>query len=133
MKVSKIISLILLITLICLFYVWQKTEIVKLAYQKQKKLALYAELLDQNMILRYNLNTLVSFNNLERTLKLFDTDYEIPHLSHIIDLRDKHIGRVVEIASSGEKYPSSKRRKISNIFLNLFIPRSQAEAQDKSN
>lgn len=43
------------LTLFSLLYVYQQTEIFRLAYAGQKKLAHSEELLDKNSILRYNI------------------------------------------------------------------------------
>ena len=55
MKTSRVISIIVLITAISLFYVYQQTEIFRMAYNCQKRSSSFQELLDKNTILRYNI------------------------------------------------------------------------------
>lgn len=43
------------LTCLSLFYVWQQTEIVRLAYACQKKTTTFQDALDKNSSLRYNL------------------------------------------------------------------------------
>lgn len=124
MKTSKIICLILVITTIAIFHVWQQTQIVKLSYQRQNKLGLCRERIDQNMFLRYNLMKLVSSYNLTKSLGTFDTSYEIPHFSQIVDLRGAAL-------SSSSNLEMSRAKGKENIFLSLFGPRLEAEAQTR--
>lgn len=132
MKTSKITCLILLITGICLLYVWQQNQIVELAYERQKRLRVLTQDLDQNMILRYNLMTLASAGNLTKSLKIFDTDYEIIHFSQIVDLRSTEGKNNLESTSiNRQKTRSSKDEGRQNIFLSLFSPKSQAQAQTR--
>ncbi|MDD5348435.1 MAG: hypothetical protein PHT59_07470 [Candidatus Omnitrophica bacterium] len=55
MKLSRFLSIILPLTVLSVVYVWQQTEVVSLAYEGQRKLAQFQELLDENSNLRYNL------------------------------------------------------------------------------
>lgn len=50
MKFTKLISLISIITVLSLIYVYQQNEIIRLAYAGQKKEALLLNLLDQNSL-----------------------------------------------------------------------------------
>jgi hypothetical protein len=132
MKISRIVNIILLITCCSVFYVWQQTQIVKLSYKKQEKLKLCHQLLDRNMLLRYNLLSLASSENLTKNLQSFDDSYEIPHFSQVVDLRDRDARSKLELTSlsrgQAQEYEKKNRQ---NIFLSLFSPKSQAEAQTK--
>ena len=132
MKISRSISVILLVTCCSLFYVCQQTQIVKLSYKKQEKLRLSRQLLDQNMFLRYNLMSLASSGNLTKHLSTFEANYEIPHFSQIIDLRDGNAKRKLELTSlSRQQAQELSVKNRQSIFLSLFSPKSQAQAQTK--
>ena len=55
MTLPRFLVTVLLLTCLCLVYVWQQTTIYSLAYDGQKKVACFQELLDENSVLRYNL------------------------------------------------------------------------------
>ncbi len=66
MKLTKFLSAVVFITSFCVLYVYQQSEIFRLAYLGQKKQAVFTELLDKNTALRYNINkssSLVSIGN----------------------------------------------------------------------
>jgi hypothetical protein len=66
MRVSKFLSITGFLTLFSLLYVYQQTEIFRLAYVGQNKSAFCQDLLDKNSILRYNIEkraSLVSIGN----------------------------------------------------------------------
>lgn len=126
MKTSKIICLILLITMISVAYVWQQTEIVKLAYNKDKRAKFHRELSDKNMALSYNVLMRESSVSLNKSLDIFDKDYEMPHFSQIVDLRNSKSQNGLGLFS--KETPQLNK---SNFFLSLFSLKSQAEAQTK--
>lgn len=132
MKISRIINVILLVTCCSLFYVWQQTQIVKLSYNRQAKLKLSRQLLDRNMFLGYNLMSLASSANLTKHLSAFEASYEIPRFSQIVDLRSANAKRKLELTSlSRQQAQEYSARNRQNIFLSLFSPKTQAEAQTK--
>lgn len=55
MRVLKFLSISVCVTSFSLLYVYQQSEIFRLAYLRQKKQAVYNELLDKNTLLRYNI------------------------------------------------------------------------------
>lgn len=55
MRISRFLSVVSFITLFSLLYVWQQTEVFRLAYAGQKNLAAFQDLLDKNTVLRYNI------------------------------------------------------------------------------
>lgn len=66
MRLSKFISLTVFITSFSVLYVYQQSEIFRLAYLGQKKQATFNELLDKNTALRYNIkknSSLVNIGN----------------------------------------------------------------------
>lgn len=68
MKTAKVFKLILLITLISLFYVRQQVELIELSYDIFKTEKRYNSLLDQNEQLSYNITVLSSLDRLEDRL-----------------------------------------------------------------
>jgi hypothetical protein len=64
MRLAKFLSAVIFITSFSVLYVYQQSEIFRLAYLGQKKQALFAELLDKNTALRYNINKSSSLVNI---------------------------------------------------------------------
>ena len=56
MKLTKFLSTVVFVTSFSVLYVYQQSEIFRLAYLGQKKQAIFTELLDKNTALRYNIN-----------------------------------------------------------------------------
>ncbi|MFA5004763.1 MAG: hypothetical protein WC561_01385 [Candidatus Omnitrophota bacterium] len=55
MRLTKFLSLTVFITSFSLLYVYQQSEIFRLAYLGQKKQACFNEILDKNTALKYNI------------------------------------------------------------------------------
>jgi hypothetical protein len=55
MKVSTFLMVVTVGTAVAVLYVFQQTEIFRLAYACQKNHAAFQELLDKNTVLRYNI------------------------------------------------------------------------------
>ena len=64
MKLTKFFSTVVFITSFAVLYVYQQSEIFRLAYQGQKKQAVYTELMDKNTALKYSLNKSSSLVNI---------------------------------------------------------------------
>ena len=64
MRLTKFFSAVVFITSFAVLYVYQQSEIFRLAYLGQKKQAVFTELLDKNTALRYNLNKSSSLVNI---------------------------------------------------------------------
>ena len=56
MKLTKFFSAVVFVTSFSVLYVYQQSEIFRLAYLGQKKQTIFTELLDKNTALRYNIN-----------------------------------------------------------------------------
>jgi len=56
MRLTKFFSAVVFITSFSVLYVYQQSEIFRLAYLGQKKQTVFTELLDKNTALRYNIN-----------------------------------------------------------------------------
>ena len=61
---TKFLSMTVFITSFCVLYVYQQSEIFRLAYLGQKKQIVFTELLDKNTALRYNINKSSSLVNI---------------------------------------------------------------------
>ncbi len=55
MRLTRFLSVTVFITSFCVLYVYQQSEIFRLAYLGQNKQATFNELLDKNTALRYNI------------------------------------------------------------------------------
>ena len=64
MRLTKFFSAVVFITSFSVLYVYQQSEIFRLAYLGQKKQAIFTELLDKNTALRYNINKRSSLVNI---------------------------------------------------------------------
>ncbi len=64
MKLTKFFSAVVFITSFSVLYVYQQSEIFRMAYLGQKKQAIFTELLDKNTALRYNINKSSSLVNI---------------------------------------------------------------------
>jgi hypothetical protein len=85
MKLSKFLTAIFITTLFSLLYVYQQTEIFRFAYLGEKKQALFQDLLDNNNILRYNVNKNASLVQIGNSV-LECVDYEMPKAYRLVSL-----------------------------------------------
>lgn len=104
-------------TCLSLLYVYQETEIFRLAYVGQKKQVVFEDLLDKNSILRYNIKRNASLVQIGARVE-GSADFQMP---------DTY--RLVRLAPSGEglkvKEGSSNRQ---TLVSRLFGIKRQAEA-----
>lgn len=117
MRLSKFVFLMLLFTFMSLLYVYQQTEIFRLAYQGQKKQALFEELLNKNTVLQYHIKKGASL------VRIGDM------ISQGRDLRMPDSYGLVRLKRS-PKSPASYARSAmpQNLFARLFAVKRQAEA-----
>src|SRR3989338_1610556 len=73
-------------TVLSLFFVRKKKELIKLAYKENQNSRLYKELLDSNRYLRYNLISLKSSPYLADRLLNEASGYELPKQSQVLNL-----------------------------------------------
>ena len=118
MKLPKFLSIVTFITSFSLLYVYQQTEIFRLAYVGQRKNALYQDLLDKNNILRYNIKCKASLVQIGNTISR-DTDYEMPNTYALVRLSPSREGL------NGKEQPLNRETIISR----LFGIKRQAEAK----
>jgi hypothetical protein len=99
MKLPKFVLVILLCTGISLFYVWQQTEIVRLAYAGQKTMAQFQELLDENSLLRYNLSIKTSLTTMGNALTA-GNDFHMPKNYCLVKVETPESSRLAQRRSS---------------------------------
>lgn len=77
MKLTKFVSAVVFVTSFSVLYVYQQSEIFRLAYLGQKKQAVFTELLDKNTALRYNINKSSSLVNIGTRISE-TSDFQMP-------------------------------------------------------
>jgi hypothetical protein len=118
-RLPKFIILSFVITCFCLLYVWQQTEVFRLAYDGQKNLSAFQDLLDENSILRYNLKKNTSLVRIGNKFCV-SGDFQMP---------DNYC--LVKMGSPKEnlKVASSHSPKKKNLLSRIFEIKRQAEAK----
>ncbi len=119
MKLVKFIHAVVVVVLVLLVYVRQRVELLKVGYEVRSKEVAYLDLLDQNRILDYNVNTLSSPSKLERFLKATNKKYRIASRREILQLN-----REPQEAPSVRALDSSGKRALAG----LLSLKAQAEA-----
>jgi hypothetical protein len=120
MRLTKFLSLVFLVTLISLLYVWQQTQTVSLAYEGQRKQTRFQELLDENSVLRYNLKKNTSLVKLGSRISGAG-EFEMPNSYCLVKL-----SKPVE----GSKFAKSQvAPRMLNLASRIFGIRKQAEAK----
>lgn len=82
---NRFLSMIISITLFSLFYVYQQTEILRLAYGEEKRQVVFQELLDKNSILRYNIEKSCSLVNIGSSVSN-RSDFQMPDKYQLVRL-----------------------------------------------
>ena len=118
MRVSRFLSIISFITLFSLLYVYQQTEIFRLAYAGQKKQSALTELLDKNTVLRYNIAKDASLVQIGSNIS-GSADFQMPDSYRLVRLRPSRQGfRLTEESANKE-----------TLLSRLFGIKRQAEAK----
>ena len=117
MRLPKFLSLLFLVTALSLIHVYQQTEIFGSAYAGQKKISAMQDLLDKNVVLRYNIERNTSLVRIGDKISE-GNEFEMPGSFRLVRL--KNAGRVLIAA---------KQPKRQNIFARLFAVTRQAEAK----
>lgn len=117
MRVSKFLSIVIFITAFSLLYVWQQTEIFRLAYTGQKNSSAFQDLLDKNNILRYNIKRNASLICIaDKVLKA--KAFEMPEDYRLVRLTYPENPKALRALSKRE-----------SLAFRLFGIKSQAEAK----
>lgn len=118
MKLSRFLFLVSLVTAFSLLYVYQETEIFRLAYTGQKKLTVFQDLLDKNTILRYNIIQTASLTRIGNKA-LIVGDFEMPNTYRLVKLTEPLRGLKV----------SYKMPKKETLLSRLLGVKREAEAR----
>ncbi|MCX5697599.1 MAG: hypothetical protein NTU54_06520 [Candidatus Omnitrophica bacterium] len=117
MKLSRFLLLVLLFTVVSLLYVFQQTEIIRLAYLEQKRSTVFQGLLDKNTVLQYNIKKSASLVRIGSRISK-DGDFQMPNSYQLVRL----------------ERPASQSRAIArlfnrpNVFSRIFAVKREAEA-----
>jgi len=101
MKLSKFITMVVLVTAFSLFYVHQEIELVKQGYKVQLNQCKLNDLLDQNRTLQYNITALKAPFNLESQLAVNDIKLVSPERWQVV-----HVASSVKEAVIEKRLPS---------------------------
>ena len=110
--------MIICVTLFSLLYVYQQTEILRLAYSEQRQYAVFQELLDKNSVLRYNIEKNCSLVNIGGSVSNH-ADFQMP---------DKYqLARLVP-SKEGVTFTQGTANK-ETLLARIFGIKRQAEAR----
>ncbi|MDD4980399.1 MAG: hypothetical protein PHC54_03865 [Candidatus Omnitrophica bacterium] len=120
MKLPKFLSLAAFITFFSLVYVYQQSEIFRLAYVGQKKMVLFQDCLDKNTILRYNIKRNTSLIRIDGKVYNY-ANFEIPGNYRLVKLTyPQDVFKVV-------KQPRPLKQE--NLVFRLFGIKREAQAK----
>ena len=110
MRLSRFLTLTFLVTSFSLLYVWQQTEIFRLAYIGQSNFSAFQELLDKNTVLRYNIGRNASLVRIASKVEQ-GLAFQMPQGYHLVKLTGsrKDMLRLV-------KQPAKRESLASRIF-----------------
>jgi len=118
MRIARFLLSVIMITSLCLLYVYQQTEIFTLAYAAQKRVSVFQELLDTNTLLRYNIGKCSSLVRIGNKISQ-SSDFQMPDTYQLVQLH--YSGEGVKVAGRLPKKESLAAR--------FFGIKRQAEAQ----
>ncbi|OQB13099.1 MAG: hypothetical protein BWY16_00269 [Candidatus Omnitrophica bacterium ADurb.Bin205] len=118
MRLNKFLSLVVFITFFSVLYVYQQSEIIRLAYAGQKQHAVFQELLDKNSVLRYSIEKNSSLVNIGSSLSS-RSDFQMPDKYQLVKLVPTSTGVTLSELSGSKQ----------NLFARFFGLSRQAEAK----
>ncbi len=118
MKMSRFLSVTVFITSFCVLYVYQQSEIFRLAYMGSKKQNTCNELLDKNTALSYNIKKSSSLVNIGN--RISEThDFQMP---------DKY--RFVKVVTSKDELkPVTQNQARVGLLAGIFSLKREAQAK----
>ncbi len=119
MKLSKFLLFVTSFTFFSLLYVYQQSEIFRLAYLGEKRILLFEDLLEKNTILRYNIEASASLTRIGNKLSSAK-DYEMPGKFQLVRL-----SRDLENTSLN----LAPRAKKQNMLVRFFSVKREAQAK----
>jgi hypothetical protein len=123
MKVSRFLAFLMSVTLFSLMYVWQQTEVIRLAYEGQKNYSCFQDLLDANSSLRYNLTKNTSVTKMAGRISK-DNDFRMP---------DNYCLVKVPAPKVQTQYAQRPSRRKETLMSQVFGIKRQAEAKTINN
>jgi hypothetical protein len=118
MKLTKFFSAVVFVTSFSVLYVYQQSEIFRLAYLGQKKQAVYTELMDQNTALRYNINKSSSLVNIGARINSTG-DFQMPD----------HYRFVKVVGAPGGLKIANQGRAQEGLLARIFSLNREAQAK----
>ena len=118
MKLTKFFSAVVFITSFCVLYVYQQSEIFRLAYLGQKKQAIFTELLDKNTALRYNLNKSSSLVNIGARINSTN-EFQMPDNYRFVKF----------VASPGGLKLADQNQAQESLLARIFSLKREAQAK----
>ena len=118
MRLSRFLSIVSFVTCLCLFYVYQQSEIFRLAYVGQKNQSTFQELLDKNSVLRYNIEKGASLVRIGSKIS-GSSDFQMPDTYKLV--------RVI-YARGGLRLREGNPPSRQTLLSKMFGIKSQAEA-----
>jgi len=118
MKLTKFFSAVVFVTSFSVLYVYQQSEIFRLAYLGQKKQVIFTELLDKNTALMYNINKSSSLVNIGARISGSD-DFQMPDNYRFVKF----------ISSSGNLKLADQRQDQEGLLARIFSLKREAQAK----
>ncbi|MGA2774611.1 MAG: hypothetical protein ABSE81_00890 [Candidatus Omnitrophota bacterium] len=118
MRISRFVTVVSFITCFSLLYVYQQSEIFRLAYVGQKNQVSFQDLLDKNTILRYNIERNASLISIGNKISK-EKDFQMPDSYRLVKLSPTKEGFRIS--------PESPSKQ--TLIARIFGIRSQAEAE----
>jgi len=118
MKMTRFFSATIFITSFCLLYVYQQSEIFRLAYLGSRRQLTYNELFDKNTTLSYNIQKSSSLVNIGNRLSS-TSDFQMP---------DKY--RFVKVVASKDGIkPANQNHGKEGLLAAIFSLKREAQAK----
>lgn len=118
MKLSQFLCIVACITILSLLYVYQQTEILRLAYIGQKKSSLLEDLVDKNSLSRYNIEKSASLVQIADAIHR-PCDFQIPDTYKLVRLT----------TSQGKPETSESPLYRESVLSRLFGVKREAQAK----
>jgi len=118
MRVSRFLTIVSCVTCFSLLYVYQQTEVFRMAYTGQNKQSCVDDLLDKNTILRYNIQRKASLVEIGNRIS-GSTEFQMPDTYRVVRVRPA--GNSLKLAQGSVSRET--------LFSRLFGIKRQAEAR----
>jgi hypothetical protein len=118
MRINKFLSVISLVTVFSLLYVYQQSEVFLLAYAGQRRQAAFQDLADKNNVLRYNIEKKTSLVCLGDKIS-GSADFQMPDSYRTVRVYSPTVGSQPKVESPNRE----------TILSRIFGIKTQAEAK----